>query len=189
MEFTLLYRGDLKSNGSRTHKHEIRKHFHKQLSVLWEQQPLMGLRDRILPMTEGDKSIPQKESAFEFVPLVCNQLGLVAEIKLFLLWPAPPGAIFTQGGDIDNRLKTLLDALKVPHEDTALPEEEKPEKDEVPFFCLLEDDKLITKISVETNRLLLLPKDFTPARIESFIHVSLRLTQARLDNLSLGVQI
>jgi hypothetical protein len=43
-----------------------------------------------------------------------------------LLWPQPAGAIISQGGDIDNRLKTLFDSLKVPTERTALPPEATP---------------------------------------------------------------
>jgi hypothetical protein len=56
-------------------------------------------------------------------------------------------------GDIDNRLKTLLDAMTIP-----LPGEnyaaKTPAVDEAPFFCLFADDKLITKISAETDDML-----------------------------------
>jgi hypothetical protein len=67
-----------------------------------------------------------------------------------LLRCEPPGSIVTQGGDIDNRLKTLLDSLKIP-EPNALPEGILG--DEL-FFCLLEDDHLIVELSVRTKQLL-----------------------------------
>lgn len=56
-------------------------------------------------------------------------------------------------GDIDNRVKTLIDSLRVPvaTEDYS---NRLPADDEKPLFCLLEDDKLITKLSVETDQLL-----------------------------------
>jgi hypothetical protein len=50
-----------------------------------------------------------------------------------LLRPEAPGNIVTQGGDIDNRLKTLLDALKVPNLPNALPTGAVPEADESPL--------------------------------------------------------
>jgi hypothetical protein len=56
----------------------------------------------------------------------------------------------TNGGDIDNRVKVL----KVPRECNEIPKEQGPEKDEEPFFCLLEDDSLITKVAITTDRLL-----------------------------------
>ena len=57
----------------------------------------------------------------------------------------------TVGGDLDTRIKTLLDALTIPQVFTA---EEKPEEGENPFFCLLSDDKLITQIKITADRLL-----------------------------------
>jgi hypothetical protein len=56
-------------------------------------------------------------------------------------------------GDLDNRIKTLLDALKIPN-DKELPSGAKPSGTENPFFCLLEDDSLITHIRIITDRLL-----------------------------------
>ena len=56
-------------------------------------------------------------------------------------------------GDIDGRVKTLLDALRMPQnkgEIGILP----PSGDEKPFFVLLRDDKLIEGLSVEMGNLL-----------------------------------
>ncbi len=47
---------------------------------------------------------------------------------------------------MDNRAKTLLDALKMPDDEAALPSSATPTADESPFSCLLEDDGLITKL-------------------------------------------
>ena len=44
MEFVLYYRGSLKANGRPTDKHKLRKHFHKQLSELWNQEPLINFK-------------------------------------------------------------------------------------------------------------------------------------------------
>jgi Holliday junction resolvase RusA-like endonuclease len=51
---------------------------------------------------------------FVFVPLVTAEMSAVAELSVVLLRPEPAGQLLTQGGDIDNRLKTLFDALTMP---------------------------------------------------------------------------
>jgi hypothetical protein len=59
-----------------------------------------------------------------------------------------------QSADIDARLKMLFDALKVPNDAGQLGGYQQPEQDEDPFCCLLEDDQLITHVSVKTGVLL-----------------------------------
>ena len=90
---------------------------------------------------------------------------LAAEMEILMLKPEPPGKIVNQSGDIDNQLKTLLDALRMPSSTSELPRGESPKQGENPFFCLLEDDRLITKLSVTTDQLL------TPVKTRN--HVSL----------------
>jgi hypothetical protein len=156
MEFTLYYRGDLKSNGSREDKHAIRKRVHQQLKVLWDHPPVSESR-RLLEPDVGSlcllRPVITPTGRFNFGPLVTVPVGMVAELDIFMLWPNAPGRIITSGGDIDNRLKTLFDALKVP-EPNALPSNAAPDHDEDPFLCLLEDDSLIVRLSVQTDRLL-----------------------------------
>lgn len=115
------------------------------------------------------------------MPLVSSTLFAVAELDCVLLRPGPPGELFRSGGDIDNRLKTLLDALKVP-EQNALPSGAKPEDDETPFFCLLEDDKLITALRVETDRLLN-PRD--DREVDLLVRVNIEFTKMTYDNMGL----
>ena len=105
----------------------------------------------------------------------------VAELEVTLLWPQTPGNIITSGGDIDNRLKTLFDALKVPSEPSALPIGTIPQLGEEPFFCLLEDDSLIARVSVETDRLLEPCSDTSMVRL--FIRVKTRNIGAQWKQL------
>ena len=67
-----------------------------------------------------------------------------------------PGSLIKSGsGDIDNRLKTLFDALRMPKSKDELGRYAGvPGLDEDPFYCLLEDDKFITRLVVETDMLL-----------------------------------
>jgi len=76
-----------------------------------------------------------------------------------------------QGGDIDNKLKTLLDAFSVPQVNQ-VPAKDCPTTDEQPLFCLLEDDSLITSLEIKTGRLLRPSR--TPADVSLLIHVTTR---------------
>jgi hypothetical protein len=67
--------------------------------------------------------------------------------------PTGPGSILFTGGDLDNRLKVLFDALRIPTTLTEVGEDSPASEGEV-FYCLLADDRLITKVSIESFRLL-----------------------------------
>jgi hypothetical protein len=100
----------------------------------------------------------------------------LAELDIVMLRPEPSGAIVTGGGDIDNRLKTLLDALRMPGNVDELPDHlGKSEASENPaqrFLCLLEDDRLVTGISVRTHELL--EPGMRPPAVVLIIHVRAR---------------
>jgi hypothetical protein len=110
-------------------------------------------------------------------------MHLLAELDITLLRPGPPGAIIS-GADIDNRLKTLFDALKVPREPNALPPDDVPGIGEMPFFCLLGDDRLITRVNVDTDALL--EPAPSPRDVELTIRVTTRVSRLMFANMGLG---
>lgn len=185
MEFYLKYQGILKSNASPQDKHVLRKHFHKQIKRLIETD--VGLSERKNwsldpPQDDDEKSmscIVQKET-FQFAPLISSKLFLLAEIDITLLWPDLPGQIIGNG-DIDNKLKTLLDALSCPPHINQL-KGQVPEESETPFYCLLEDDKLIQNLNVRTHTLL-----ETKDKSELFVllHVKTKCTKLVWGNIGL----
>lgn len=108
-----------------------------------------------------------------FVPLINDAGGFTCSLDILFLRRDAPGNLIEAGGDIDNRIKVLLDGLRMPKNLNELggfsigPDED-------PFFCLLEDDKLITSISVTTDRLII-PKrsDEDIKDVLLVIHVSM----------------
>lgn len=161
MRFHLTYEGVLygaSRNQTRAeHKHQIRKVFHEQLKRLWEISPRLSRASTDL---DGDEAIEKVDYGgrlgrydmfgHRFVPLLDEGITVLCELRILLLRADAPGAI-VKSGDIDNRLKTLIDALRLPHN-----------KDEVgdgtggdePFFCLLRDDALIERLEVRADALL-----------------------------------
>ena len=180
MEFRLTYEGQLlgasRNNTRALHKHEIRKAFHPQLRKVWKATPWFeSLRDPLPDYVISINRPPDRSrlevlperfkcGQFNLVPLVTRDLDLKCGLEILFLRPDYPGGI-VRSGDIDNRLKTLFDALRIPGPDAELGGA-TPQRDENPLFCLLEDDSLITRVSVETDLLLApIAGDVNDARI------------------------
>lgn len=195
MEFRLLYSGQLlgaSRNETRAdHKHAIRRVFHKQLKRLWETNPHLKDRARhtvTVQVGNGEqKTISTLDKTadrfrvgdYRCFPLATAELELVCGLNILFLRHDQPGKTLIQSGDIDNRLKTLFDALRRPlsTEEVSGP----PTADENPLFCLLEDDKLITDLSVTTDLLLEPNADVNDVRL--IITVRVRPTNATWENV------
>ncbi len=54
MKLTLVYGGPLKSNGSKEHKHQIRKVFDEQLRAFWRTEPLASHEQYALGHASSD---------------------------------------------------------------------------------------------------------------------------------------
>ena len=185
MEFRLIYHGPLHAATAKhtraEEKHKIRKVFHRQLSELWRQHPVLRRQavDRLIryrtplnlisdpgpgveqimhhPSGEPWLEIVANEHArygYRFVPLVRKVGGFTCSLDILFLRRDDPGNLVRSGGDIDNRIKVLFDGLRAPNTLAEIGGFQ-PGADEDPFHCLLEDDSLITALNVTTDRLLL----------------------------------
>ena len=176
MELRLTYAGPLlvtrtdnrQEYARAPHKHSIRRQFHRQVRRFWQIHPalknqtqvdsqstqLIGNRNRDsknYPRYIDRLADSRRSNGFRFVPLVTKENGLRCRLDILLLRGTSLGSPL-QNSDIDNRLKTLFDGLQMP--DANQIKNESPQSDEDPFFVLLEDDRLVTKVSVETDTLL-----------------------------------
>lgn len=206
LQFTITYAGELRATQrdpleGRPPKHtlnrrHIRKCVHHQMKRLWDVMPALNgtqrnggafiITDRDGPATTVPE-LAAKHDMFghNFVPLVTEDLELFCDLEILFLRPDDPGGV-VWGGDIDNRVKTLLDALSIPNPGEGY-SELTPAEDEQPFYCLLQDDKLITGLSVKTERLLE-PVDgkYDEATARLFINVSIRPSVMTPSNLHFG---
>ena len=207
MKFTLTYDGPLKSNGRPGHKWAIRKKLSPQLNELWRVSPAMQhvASVRWYPLTPGfhaseihhssndpgnaggpappspmgswiDILEPIQIKGHTFIPLIRDSLALHCGLKIIYLRKEEPGRLIYQSGDLDNRLKTLFDALSVPDNDQVQDDDEAPN----PMHCLLENDRLISGINVETGRLLDDKADKADVRL--IIEVDVRVSLAKTYN-------
>jgi hypothetical protein len=177
MKFTLTFDGELPASGNSPKpkdKWEIRRQFQPQLAELWEVSPVLRrVSHAQVPIDGGGywtieqhHSVPAKIAkqdgmrylcepipvgGHHFVPLIRDSLALLCGLEILFLRKEEPGALVKQGGDLDNRIKTLFDALRMPKADEMLLWNDDPD----PFHC--EDDTLISDYSIRSGRLLTRP--------------------------------
>jgi len=91
--------------------------------------------------------------------------------------------------DIDNRLKTIFDALQMPGSLNDLGArgskgQIRPKPNDDPFYVLLQDDRLITHVSVTTDTMLeAVPNAPKETAVRLVIHATIRPYDAHSDNL------
>jgi hypothetical protein len=204
VKFTLTYDGELRSNADYRQKWAIRNHISPQLEVLWRITPTLAeiTRTRFAPTKPGyfvwdmhhsvdetkfhddrppdaswiDTCAPIDRGGRKFVPLVRETLALRCGLKITFMRKEEPGGVY-QGGDMDNRLKTLFDALAAPNADQIVDDPTMPE----PIYCLMEDDSMIAGVAIETHRLLSRPNS-SKHEVRLVIEVDVRVTNPRVYN-------
>ncbi len=198
----------------REEKHSIRRVFHSQLKRLWQTHPNLRRMAQMGGSTiviKGDavntdfrvmfanKPIPERNNMlvqlglkelgekwsrgkYKFVPLVTEERCLRCILEILFLRAEEQNYIL-QSGDIDGRLKALFDALRIA-ESGELPPKASPTSDEDPFYCLLQDDKLISEVRVNTGQLLKLPDAKPLDKHDVYLQITVRLNSAQLTNWS-----
>jgi hypothetical protein len=169
MEFRLVLRGHLPPDkrGTVPVKHRIRQELHPQMRTLWQQHPTLrgsfdpDKRKGGLSRVEELANI-YKVCDFRFVPLV-KKKDFACELDILLLRRQEPFRAFDPVGDLDGRVKTLIDGLRMPQNGQEIGEN-TPAEDEDPFFCLMDDDSAIFNFRVNVDRLLVPPEPQEPER-------------------------
>lgn len=176
MKFYLTYegrllatQGDARENQRdrrADYKHAIRRVWHAQLKQLWQTSKF--LREQKSWRSDWDPSATPSDTreplceiiadlyvrdGFRFLPLVREQWYLHCSLDVLLLRRDTLGHSGVTAGDLDNRLKTIIDTLRVPkgrNESEGL----APTSEEDPFYCLLEEDSLISEFHLRSGPLL-----------------------------------
>jgi hypothetical protein len=210
MRFTLTFDGQLRASGNSSRKAkdkwDIRQAIHPQLAELWQTNPILAPLGRIgvripipgsylrfeqhhsVPVSHPEDQLgqtniigPIEVGGKKFIPLIREEMSLICELDVLFLRKEEPGNLITQGGDIDNRIKTLFDGLRMPTVD----EMQAMEGDVLqPFYCLLQSDSLISGFKVRTGKLLSQP-DAHVAEVRLVIDVTVKAVHVRGYNLPL----
>ena len=203
MKFNLVYDEPLHSQAADKifdTKWKIRQYLHTQLAELWSVHPGLKQRARYTPQrryfwTEAqhlDPKVPNenlhRHSAWDrdlqapieiggikFLPLIRESFALACSLRILFMRKKPAGRIH-QGGDLANSMKVFIDALKVPKGEADKVGSVYPKPIE-PIQCLLEDDASITRLSVESTRLLN-PPGMEENSVRMVVEVDARITPA-----------
>lgn len=191
MDIVLRYRGPLSTSPRRAvaNKQTIRDYIHPQLEQLCvpggafegAAGPMKTVcRGRFMDTQAAFRRmfLSVDLGGYEIVPLVIRHLNHVCHLDITWLRRESPGSIL-QGGDLDNRLKTLFDGLTMPHDEGQI-HTTSPTAG-LRQYCLLEDDSLITKLSVTTHQLLEPP---LPGEHRDDVDLLLRVTLNRATTVA-----
>jgi hypothetical protein len=154
------------------HKQKIRREIHHQLKRAFTELPALksfsycpgcktnhnfGMGDDNTHKTEdlqqcisreiGDRA---KVGKFYFCPLVNDKLGLECSLDILIMRHGTRRGVY-EAGDLDNRVKTLIDGLTMPN--LSQVQDDEPNNDEEPFFTLMSDDNIISGLRVEADLL------------------------------------
>ncbi len=199
MHVTLTYDGPLHAASNKDprteEKNAIRRKFHAQLADMWLTHPALDgwlYHWEMLDQEQRYRDLPNNAllahrcGAYTFIPLVTPKHHMICDLDVLFLRRAAPGELI-HGGDLDNRLKTLFDALSMPAHENQLQGLRTPDEEPTPFFTLLEDDRLITGISVRTAQLHAPTQEGeSPSNVRLVIDVTTRITRVTFGNIGLG---
>jgi hypothetical protein len=183
MKFALSYEGPLPSSGNPRDPSKppklseiwtIRNHICPQIHRLFETHgAFRGANGHSNALIEAVKH-PIKVDGKEFYPLARASFKLKCELQIEMLVNHPIATVITNVGDLDNRLKTLFDALRSPQN----PQEIKGYMPNIdPYCCLLENDVLISAVQIETLRNIGAPLDAAIDHVRLNIRVRLEPTE------------
>ncbi|MCL1902664.1 MAG: hypothetical protein FWG18_03505 [Alphaproteobacteria bacterium] len=192
MKFKLLYFGELRVNPKKRAQHitELRMKFHPQLKKLVEHSPWNNLQKYMMPNPTKSPVNTRHIGGIDFNPIITPSLKLICELDVQLLHPEVVGIA---RADIDNRMKTLLDALRCPQNEHEIGENQP--RGIGPIYTLLDDDHLVTRLSVNTSHFLApsmfdcesnidAPENFAQEeRVFALIDVNVRVEEGTLENL------
>lgn len=122
-------------------KAKLRRDFHPQIKERMDEH---------YPDGPDGQSHRKTVDGVEYLYVVDSKLSLGAELDILLLTPSH----LNRPGDVDNRVKTLIDGLTCPR-----PGVESQSGLDEPQWCLLEDDSLVVRYSLDSRPWLGRPRD------------------------------
>ncbi|SMQ85562.1 hypothetical protein SAMN06295905_2849 [Devosia lucknowensis] len=153
MEIVLTYRGRIPSKASnKSAIWDMRKSFNHQLRKLWGKEPFDVLKKwEDSNFTAGGAEFRIHQGEQLFVPLYGNLIGVGVDLDIRLLAGMPTQKAVLSSGDLDNRIKRIIDALQAPaqvgeHIDGLEPNGR--------WHCLVDNDSAVVGLSAKLGAFL-----------------------------------
>jgi hypothetical protein len=159
MVFQLVYPDVIPSaqkRGTLRIKHQMRRAFGVYLRKVWRHEKLLadflvnGLptvpypQKRSAPDDDKQPFYRSQLAGYSWIPLVSSRNRLKVDLNIEILSPSP--GFLKANGDLDNRLKVVLDSLRMVRQNTEIDSADAGRGEDL--FVLLEDDSLIHSMEV-----------------------------------------
>jgi hypothetical protein len=148
LEIVLTYRGRIPSkSSSKAAIWDMRRSFDRQLRKLWGKQPFDVLKKwEDSNFAAGAPEFRLRQGTQLFVPLYGSAIGVGVELDIRLLTGMPEQKAVITAGDLDNRIKRLIDALQAPaqlgeHVDDLEPDQR--------WHCLVDNDSAVLGLTAK----------------------------------------
>lgn len=190
MEIDLTYDGLLPASGNGKPSDEklknlwaMRREFQAQLRHLYDENPVLrgegGAEARAFSRIVR---APIEKEGRIYWALVSNRAKLKCSLEIGVLLNEDLPSVIRQSGDLDNRVKSIIDSLRLPGKYQEI-QKYGPSAEEQPFICLMEDDALVSGLNLTAGRLL---KPNTPAQwAKVSVHVKVKIAEKTFENSAL----
>jgi hypothetical protein len=193
MKFQLSFEGPLPSSGNANDAYprpaklqaiwKIRDSINSQLLHLVETHPALSGRSSPSRALRHALIPPIVVDGFPFRALARAHFKVKCSLKIDLLVNHEPGSVITKRGDLDNRIKTLMDGLRVPASQQEIKNfASKDFLKQNDYVCLLEDDILVSALDVEMQRYLGPPMGAGEDHVRANIGVKIEPTEHTFNN-------
>jgi hypothetical protein len=161
---------------------DIRRAFDSQLSKLWGKEPFGILKDwEDSNFSAGAPNFLRKSNGQTFVPFYGRDVGIGVKLEITLLTGMPSQKRVLEAGDLDNRIKRLIDALRVPKGHGEMSANLVPDSR---WYCLIEDDNVVTEIKANLGTYLA-----SDDASEAFAFIKIRPSALRVTTSNLEMLI
>lgn len=180
MHITLTYKGQIQGNSRKqSDVWRLRKSFHDQLSKLRQTEQF----DYVEKYSDPGSATPNgyigiDVSGSRFIPFVTSKMRTRCSLYVRILRGIRQYNPVLGNVDLDNRIKTLIDALRSPQQAGEL-----RDLDTAVRFVLLEDDSLIDGITVKSDHYL---AEDDESVVLAVVTANIHLSHATLGNMHLG---
>ncbi len=175
MEFVLTYKGRIPAKASnRDVMWDMRRSFDRQLRKLWGKPPFTILAEwEASDFAGGAPNFLIKRGTQTFVPLYGMNVGVGVSLDIKLLTGLPERKPVISAGDLDNRIKRIIDALRAAANNDELAEDLPPASR---WHCLMDDDSSVLSLTASLG-----PYLGCDDPAESFAVITVRPIAARVS--------
>ncbi|AZO45394.1 hypothetical protein EJ076_31985 [Mesorhizobium sp. M7D.F.Ca.US.005.01.1.1] len=146
MDIYLTYRGQIPSKKSSLDAiWAMRRSFHGQLVKLWGKEPFAILKKwEDSNFAAEAPNFLRKVGDQLFVPFYSEAIGVGVKLEINLLTGFPQQQAVISSGDLDNRVKRIIDALRAPTQKGELIASLEPD---TRWYCVMDDDSSVKEVT------------------------------------------